>query len=64
MGKVPLQVLEELEHQERQNLCTINFAATFAMTASIGNSTMEKCQGSLQSTFKKVKRKTSKGCQS
>ena len=30
LGKVPLQVLRELEHQTRQNLCTINFAATFA----------------------------------
>ena len=29
MGKVPLQVLKELEHQARQNLSTINFAATF-----------------------------------
>ena len=44
MGKVPLQVLKELELQVRQNLCTINFAATFAKTASVSNSTMEKCQ--------------------
>ena len=29
MGKVPLQVLKELEHQARQNLFTINFTATF-----------------------------------
>ena len=55
MGKVPLQVLKELEHQARQNLCTINFTATFAKTASVCNSTMEKCQDSLKSTFKKVK---------
>ena len=57
MGKVPLQVLKELEHQVMQNLCTINFAATFAKTASVCNSTMEKCQNSLKSTFKKVKAK-------
>ena len=46
MGKVTLQVLKELEHQARQNLCTINFAATFAKTASVCNFTMEKCQDS------------------
>ena len=34
MGKVPLQVLKEPEHQARQNLSTINFTATFAKTAS------------------------------
>ena len=55
VGKVPLQVLKELEHQARQNLCTINFAATCAKTASVCNTTMDKCQNSLKSTFKKVK---------
>ena len=55
MGKVPLKVLKELEHQARQNLSTVNFAATFAKTASVCNTTMEKCQDSLKSTFKKVK---------
>ena len=33
MGKVPLQVLKELEHQARQNFCSINFAATFWKSA-------------------------------
>ena len=61
MGKVPLQVLKELEHQARQNLCTINFAATFSKTASSCNSTMEKCQHSLKSTFKKVESQIQKG---
>ena len=61
MGKVPLQVLKELEHQARQNLCTINFAATFAKTASVCNSTKEKCQDILKSTFKKVKSQIQKG---
>ena len=32
MGKVPLPVLKELEHQARQNLCTINFTAAFVKT--------------------------------
>ena len=34
MGKVPLPVLKELEHQARQNLSTINFMAAFAKTSS------------------------------
>ena len=55
MGKVPLQVLKEPEHQARQNLPTINFTATFAKTAS------EKCQHSLKAIFKWIKRKIQKG---
>ena len=61
MGKVPLQVLKELEHQARQNLSTINFMATFAKTASACNTTMEKCQHSLKATFKRVKSQIQKG---
>ena len=57
VGKVPLQVLKELEHQARQNLSTINFTATFARTASSCNTVMEKCQHSIKVTFKRVKRK-------
>ena len=53
MGKVPLPVLKELEHQARQNL-SINFTAVFAKTSSC-NTTMEKSQHSLKLTFKKVK---------
>ena len=34
MGKVPLTVLKELEHQARQNISTINFTAAFAKTSS------------------------------
>ena len=48
MGKVPLQVLKELEHQARQNLSTINFTATFAKTASSCNTVMGKCQHSIK----------------
>ena len=40
VGKVPLQVLKELEHQARQNLSPINFTATFARTASSCNTVM------------------------
>ena len=61
MDNVPLPVLKELEHQARQNLSTINFVATFAKTASTCNTTMEKCQDSLKSNFKKVKSQIQKG---
>ena len=61
MGKVPIQVLKELERQARQNLSTINFTATFAKTASACNTTMEKCQPSLKTTFKRVKSQNQKG---
>ena len=46
MGKIPLPVLKELEHQARQNLSTINL-----MISSSCNSTLEKCQHSLKSSF-------------
>ena len=55
MGKVPLQVLKELEHQVRQNLSTINFTVTFTKTASACNTVMEKCQHSIKATFKGLK---------
>ena len=61
MGKVPLLVLKELEHQARQNLSTINFMDAFAKTLSSCNSTLEKCQHSLKSSFKKVKSQIQKG---
>ena len=60
MGKVSLPVLKELEHQARQNLSTINSTAAFAKTSNC-NTTMEKCQHSLKSTFKKVKTQIQKG---
>ena len=59
MGKVHIPVLKELEHQARQNLSTINFTAAFAKTSC--NTTLEKCQHSLKSTFKKVKTQIQKG---
>ena len=61
MGKVPLQVLKELEHQARQNLSTINFTAPFARTASSCNTVVEKCQHSIKATFKRVKSQIQKG---
>ena len=61
MGKVSLTILKELEHQARQNISTLNFATTFAQTSSSCNSTLEKCQHSLKSTFKKVKSQIKKG---
>ena len=62
MGKVPLPILKELEHQARQNISTLNFTAAFAKTSSSCNASLEKCQHSLKSTFKKVK--TPERCQS
>ena len=55
MGKVPLPILKELEHQARQNISTLNYTAAFAKASSSCNVTLEKCQHSLKSTFKKVK---------
>ena len=57
MGNVPLPILKELEHQARQNISTLNFTTT----SSSCNSTLEKCQHSLKSTFKKVKSQIRKG---
>ena len=59
MGKVPLPVLKELEHQARQNLSTINFMA--ALLTSSCNSILVKCQHSLKSSFKRVKSQIQKG---
>ena len=61
VGKVPLQVLKELEDQVRQNLSTINFTATFARTASSCNTVMEKCLHSAKATFKRVRNQIQKG---
>ena len=61
MSKVPLPILNELEHQARQNISTLNFTTTFAKTSSSCNSTLEKCQHSLKATFKKVKSQIRKG---
>ena len=61
MGKVPLPILKELEHQARQNISTLNFTAAFAKMSSSCNATLEKCQYSLKSTFRKVKSQIQKG---
>ena len=44
-----------------QNISTLNFTTTFAKTFPSCNSTLEKCQHSLKSTFKKVKSQIKKG---
>ena len=61
MGKVPLPILQELEHQARQNISTLNYIATFAKTSSSCNVTLEKRQHSLKSAFKKGKSQIQKG---
>ena len=61
MGKVPLPILKELEHQARQNISTLNFTAAFAKTSSSCNASLENCQHSIKSTIKKVKTQIQKG---
>ena len=47
--------------QPRQNPCTITFVATFAKTASVCNSTMEKCPGQYQVYCQKCQSLLQKG---
>ena len=61
MGTVPLSILKKLEHQARQNISMLNFTAAFAKTSSTCNATLEKCQHSLKSTFKRVNSQIQKG---
>ena len=61
MGKVPLPILKELEHQARQNISNLKYIAAFAKTSSSCNVTLEKCQHSLKSTFKKITPQIQKG---
>ena len=61
MGKVPLPILKELEHQARQNISTPNFTAAFAKTSSSCNASLEKCQHTIKSTVKKIKTQIQKG---
>ena len=61
MGKVPLPILKELEHQAWQNISTLNFTAAFAKTSSSCNASLEKCQHSIKSTVKKIKTQIQKG---
>ena len=56
MGKVSLPILKELEHQARQNSYTLNYAIPLPRHPSL-----EKCQDSIKSTFKKVKSQIRKG---
>ena len=61
IGKVPMPILKELEHQARQNISTLNFATTFAKISPSCNATLERCQHSLKATSKKVKSQIRKG---
>ena len=60
MGNFPTN-FKELEHQARQNISTLNFTTAFAKTSFSCNASLEKCQHSLKSTFKKVKTQIQKG---
>ena len=51
MGKVPLQVIKEFEHQARENLYTLKFSSTFTETTSECNT----------NTVKRIKSQIQKG---
>ena len=53
--RAPLHVTKELEHQARQNICTLNFSAVFNHTISECSSVMDRCRDSIKSTLKKAK---------
>ena len=61
MDKVPIQVVKEIEHQARQNLCTLNFSAAFNQVISECNLIMESYRDSLKATYKCVKTQIQKG---
>ena len=59
--RTPLHVAKELEHQARQNICTLNFSAVFNHTISECSSVMDRCRDSIKSTIKKAKHQILKG---
>ena len=59
--RAPLHIVKELEHQARQNICTLNFLAVFNQTISECNSVMDRCRDSIKSTLKRVKHQILKG---
>ena len=59
--RAPLHVAKELEHQARQNICTLNFSAVFNHTISECSSVMDRCRDSIKSTVKKAKHQILKG---
>ena len=60
MGKVPMQVVKEFEHQAWQNLYTLNFLAAFNHIISECNLIMENCSDSLKVASKLVKTRIQK----
>ena len=60
MGKVPLAILKELEHQARQNISTLNFTATLPKLHLLAMLLL-RSQHSIKSTVKKVKTQIQKG---
>ena len=59
--RAPLHVAKEVEHQVRQNICTLNFSAVFNHTISECSSVMDRCRDSIKSTIKKAKHQILKG---
>ena len=63
MGKVPLRVVKEFEHQARQNLCTVSFLAAFTQVISECNLVME-IAGTVSRLLSNGSKLKFKGCQS
>ena len=61
MGKVPLQVLKELEHQARLLSLPSSSQLLSQGLLPVCNTNLEKCRHSLKATFKKVKSQIQKG---
>ena len=59
-ARFPYKFLRNL-NTKLGRISTINFTATFAKTASSCNTVMEKCQHSINATFKRVKSQIQKG---
>ena len=57
--RAPLHVAKELEHQARQNFCTLNFSAVFNHTILECSSVMDRYRD--KSTIKKAKHQILKG---
>ena len=61
VGKVPLQMVKEIEHQARQDLCILIFSVAFNQVLSECNLIMESCRESINATAKPAKTQIQKG---
>ena len=59
-ARAPLHAVKELEHQSRQNICTLNFLTVLNQIISECNSIMDCCQDSIKSTLNRAKHQIQK----